>query len=923
MVPGFAGEYKVMKNILIALFIVLSGVCLSGCVGDMALLGEPNVKCDKEHPCQSGYFCLEGGCIAESEAENSLLEKEIICAEDTHCPAGLKCVENTCRMACENDAGCPKGAICKEGYCFSAELGGDGKTYLDGGNDDDYDNPDECFLDSDCRFKNGYAACINNRCVLTGCILGFSDRNRDDRDGCEYQCSKGAMETCNGLDDNCNGQIDEDSTLCDEGLNCYEGKCVQPCAVQCEKDGETRCTSLLSLQICVYNETADCLEWSSSVQCPDGMMCEEGRCTPSCKSNCEREGAKECLSDSSYRACVRSGDCLVWSGAKECDDFCLNGECVECTNSAQCPKDHICDSKTFTCKYTTCVPECKGKVCGADGCGGTCGSCSVVEKCVQGACECRYVSERCNGICCNAGEQCVSGVCCPDLESGGCSTDGKEECHPTDSKLNRVCVRKSNGCLVWSAYEPCPNGGNCSADGTCPISNQCYEYSAYRCSGDKKSVERCLDRDNDGKMEWGFFEECAAICIDAECKECGSSAHCSEPTPVCDTSVYKCVECLGDVHCASPTPKCSPERNCVECLADPNCPPQSPKCNGEYICVECLLDSDCPESEPKCKTDNTCVECLATSDCVGADVDKCNTTTNICQCGNNPPCSGNTPYCLSGVCRACAQDSHCSGSTPFCVSGQCVECKQASDCPPSANQCASGQCRCGSNPPCSGDLVCDSGACVQCLNDSHCKNPAKPYCRTSTKECVECTQNSHCSSNPNGNVCRDQRFCGCNTDSNCLTPEKKICDNNILNNPSYLCVECLSHTHCPYPHFKCANKSCLECTITRPCACNARSDCPPMLPSCQSNICVPCDGMTNCGCSDIDPFKCSEYSYYPRCINDHCVQCTENSHCADHIEGEKCGAGGSFANMCGCSSDNDCGDYWKTCSTIGTKRICQ
>ena len=33
-----------------------------------------------------------------------------------------------------------------------------------------------------------------------------------------------------------------------------------------------------------------------------------------------------------------------------------------------------------------CVPSCTGKVCGADGCGGSCGSCSSAQTCSSGAC---------------------------------------------------------------------------------------------------------------------------------------------------------------------------------------------------------------------------------------------------------------------------------------------------------------------------------------------------------------------------------------------------------------------------------------------------------------------------------------------------------------------------------------------------------
>jgi len=43
------------------------------------------------------------------------------------------------------------------------------------------------------------------------CAPGRYDNNKNPKDGCEYACtpSKGGTEVCNGLDDNCDGTIDE------------------------------------------------------------------------------------------------------------------------------------------------------------------------------------------------------------------------------------------------------------------------------------------------------------------------------------------------------------------------------------------------------------------------------------------------------------------------------------------------------------------------------------------------------------------------------------------------------------------------------------------------------------------------------------------------------------------------------------------
>src|SRR5262249_49175019 len=50
--------------------------------------------------------------------------------------------------------------------------------------------------------------CVAGACVFQGCESGYYDLNSDQK--CEYPCVfVSAQESCNGVDDNCNGQIDE------------------------------------------------------------------------------------------------------------------------------------------------------------------------------------------------------------------------------------------------------------------------------------------------------------------------------------------------------------------------------------------------------------------------------------------------------------------------------------------------------------------------------------------------------------------------------------------------------------------------------------------------------------------------------------------------------------------------------------------
>jgi hypothetical protein len=62
-----------------------------------------------------------------------------------------------------------------------------------------------------CQFANGQPSCVNGKCSLATCQSGYRDLNLQAGDGCEYKCPvfPTRAETCNGVDDDCNGIIDD------------------------------------------------------------------------------------------------------------------------------------------------------------------------------------------------------------------------------------------------------------------------------------------------------------------------------------------------------------------------------------------------------------------------------------------------------------------------------------------------------------------------------------------------------------------------------------------------------------------------------------------------------------------------------------------------------------------------------------------
>lgn len=195
--------------------------------------------------------------------------------------------------------------------------------------------------------------------------------------GFDGQCSFGTMqcrngvlecvqneqpgtEACNGVDDDCNGAID-DGDLCTGDEICYQGKCVPPCG-------------------------------GGEFTCPPSTVCNaDGICVdPACETVTCGEG----------EICV-DGACQGWCDGVQCPygQVCRVGVCVDPCDEVTCDADYYCD-------MGVCVIRC------------TCGQCPPGDVCDESIDQC--VSEGCEGVACNPGEHCEGGVCVDDCQGAAC-----------------------------------------------------------------------------------------------------------------------------------------------------------------------------------------------------------------------------------------------------------------------------------------------------------------------------------------------------------------------------------------------------------------------------------------------------------------------------------------------------------------------
>lgn len=120
------------------------------------------------------------------------------------------------------------------------------------------------------------------------------------------------------------------------------------------------------------------------VKCPGQQILVSGACVcpagkAKCGPDCCPAGAECCDNACCYGTCYGEELCCP-TGSIVC-----NGRCHawECCDDGDCAANSICDPDTHTCQ---CLPDCTGKKCGDDGCGGSCGTCPSGQVCSNGRC---------------------------------------------------------------------------------------------------------------------------------------------------------------------------------------------------------------------------------------------------------------------------------------------------------------------------------------------------------------------------------------------------------------------------------------------------------------------------------------------------------------------------------------------------------
>ncbi|HKU39484.1 MAG TPA: hypothetical protein VJR89_15100 [Polyangiales bacterium] len=495
----------------------------------------------------------------------------------------------------------------------------------------------------------------------------------------EHRCTGKTLERCAA-----DGMSFAKAMECETAALCNKtaGLCTSSA---CAPD-KTSCDGAL-LQVCNADGTA----FKSTLTCGTGTTCDAtgGDC-----NTCE-PGSTKCEGDM-VATCDATGQSYTAS-ACPAGSHCVGlGQCVECASNADCAgltkdcKIGVCSKNTCSAQNQPggtscaaaggkpgacvlgacqCTPQCDGKMCGADGCGGTCPpGCAGGLMCAGDRCVDCQSDDQCSNL--NGAQGCIEGYCeagtcrvrnAPATKSCGssgtcragscCTPDCKNKCGGADDGCGGTCTGK------------CSGGATCK-DGTC-----CTTKCSGKCGGE-----------SDG---------CGGFCPNP----CSNGESCSAGKCCAPSCANKCGG--ADDGCGG---KCN-----APCPCTPSC---SGKCAGESDGCNGTCRNPCKAGE-SCSAGKCCAP-SCTNKCGGAD-DGCGGKCDApCPCTPNcsGKCAGESDGCPGGMCpNPCKGDDTCAAGmcTPkACVPSCGMRCEGDNGCP--GGKCDASNCAKG--------LVCQAGMCV-------------------------------------------------------------------------------------------------------------------------------------------------------------------------------------------------------------------
>ncbi len=707
--------------------------CLSGlCVGHLG-----NDVCTMEcvEECPQGWFCEQLGSGPDTmfACVSPFTHLCRPCATSADCvsPSGIEDVclifgdsGSFCGAACQATSDCPAGFECL------------GATTTEGGQV------------SNCKPVGGEVCPCSSQSVKLGLTTPCQVTN--DVGSCpglrmcqaaglsECDAPVPAQESCDGLDNDCNGQVDD--LDCADDNDCTQDTCDPAVGCLHTPLTGTECADGNVCTLADHCQEGACV--GTAIDCDDNDPCTQDSCDPT----------GGCSYGFNTAPCDDGNPCTV-------EDMCNSGECQGEPLSCQCQTGSDCgaledgnlcngtlrcntDVVPYLCEVNpdtvvTCPPyEGADAQCLANECQPTTGKCDVVAANEGMACD--------DGDACTLGDRCVAGVCTGDVAT---SCDDQNPC--TDDSCD-----PQTGCVHSANTAPCDDGNLCTLNDVC-AAGMCQGGPALFCNDDNPCTDDgclpdtgCVATPNAAPCDDADFCTQGDVCTNGACQP-GPVIDCSDNTPCTDDS---CDPGLGCVHTANAAPcddgnPCTLEDVCtagscqggsLKLCADEN-PCTDDSCDPDQGCLHVPNQVPCDDGD-LCTQGDTCAAgtCLSgpATNCDDGNIctdDTCQPEVGCIHSLNNAPCSDDdvctiNDHCHLGACIGgapllCADNDPCTEDG--CLPGEgCVFTAIAGCCPAGLTDCAGicqdlvndpvncGECGKSCAPVDNGDVACQESQCV-------------------------------------------------------------------------------------------------------------------------------------------------------------------------------------------------------------------
>jgi hypothetical protein len=465
-----------------------SGVCVAGvcqaasCADGVQNGGETAVDCGGScPPCGVGLFCAVGaGCqsgvctagLCQAPACNDGLknggETDVdcgggscpACVDGQACGAGPDCVNKIC-----------VGGICQSATCTDGVQNG-AETDVDcGGTCLPCSVAAHCHTSADCQS----GVCVGGTCQAPNCTDGVQNGSETGVD-CGGSCFK--PEVCDGIDNDCNGLIDDNLG----SVTCGVGACQR------------------TMPACVGGQPTTCIPGVPGVEQCDGLLDED--CDGVVDNGCA------CVNGDTQSCYTGSAGTLGQGACAPGVQTCAHGAWGACVGQVL-PSQEVCDGIDNDCNGF--ADDNLGQTsCGVGACIVTVANCvnGQAQQCLPGAPTtetCDGVDNDCDGTVDNNVPAITCGVGACQVTVAGCAAGQPATCTPGAPDVE-VCDGVDNDCN-GQVDEGNPGGGiacNTGAAGSCAAGTTACANGGIVCQQNAAAApETCngLDDDCDGVID--------------------------------------------------------------------------------------------------------------------------------------------------------------------------------------------------------------------------------------------------------------------------------------------------------------------------------------------------------------------------------------------------------------------------------------